>query len=362
MTTIAAFCPLSLQTLFDVNVVPIKGGKLYFYDAGTTTPRTVYRDSALAMAHSTPVRTDAYGRIPPIYVGLGLYKIVLKDSADALISQVDGLPGATDSGTDPSPSTDVVWTSGDIKIAFSNSAQDGWLWANGQTVGNASSAGTARADADISDLFTKLWNTDSTLAVSGGRGSTAASDFAAAKTIALPDFRGRTFFGVDGMGTALATRITAATVATPNVIGSHFGAENVVLSTGQLASHTHATIIAAAGAHTPAGTMDVQGNHYHSGTTASNGNHTHVIASTAVVAAAGTARGIFGGGVTDQGTNTAGIHNHSFDTAPTGGHTHTITMAGVDPHVHSATAASVGANQAHANMPPGILVYVFIKL
>lgn len=77
--------------------------------------------------------------------------------------------------------------------------------ANGTTLGNGSSGATGHADADSSDLFTLLWNSyaDTEAPVSGGRGGSAAIDFAASKTITLPDARGRVTAAVGG--TELAT-------------------------------------------------------------------------------------------------------------------------------------------------------------
>lgn len=78
-------------------------------------------------------------------------------------------------------------------------APNGWVLANGQTIGNASSGATGRANADTESLFTLLWNslTNTEAPVSGGRGGSAASDFAAHKTITLPNANGRVSVGKD---------------------------------------------------------------------------------------------------------------------------------------------------------------------
>jgi hypothetical protein len=62
---------------------------------------------------------------------------------------------------------------------------------------------------DVQALFSYLWTTDANLAVSGGRGANAAADWAANKTIALPDQRGRGLSGLDDMGNTAAGRLTA---------------------------------------------------------------------------------------------------------------------------------------------------------
>lgn len=80
-----------------------------------------------------------------------------------------------------------------------SSSPSGWLICNGSTIGNAASSATGRANADTAVLFGLLWNNwaDAQAAVSGGRGVSAAADFAANKTIAIPDLRGKVSAGVD---------------------------------------------------------------------------------------------------------------------------------------------------------------------
>ena len=53
--------------VYDANGFPIPGALLYTYVPGTTTPRTVYTDSALSVASSNPVVADASGTFVPLY-------------------------------------------------------------------------------------------------------------------------------------------------------------------------------------------------------------------------------------------------------------------------------------------------------
>lgn len=82
---------------FDDNGVPLSGGKIYTYAAGTTTPKTTYTDYTGATAHSNPIILDAAGR-PPSEVWLNYgdaYKFILKDSNDTLVGtfdHIDGIP------------------------------------------------------------------------------------------------------------------------------------------------------------------------------------------------------------------------------------------------------------------------------
>jgi hypothetical protein len=106
---------------------------------------------------------------------------------------------------------------GTIIILHSATLGAGYLYANGQTIGNAASNASARANADVSLLFETLWNADINLVIytsAGGvtsRGASAAADFAANKALALPDLRDRAVIGVGNMGGAAAAgRVTPA--------------------------------------------------------------------------------------------------------------------------------------------------------
>lgn len=80
----------------DDNNDPISGAKIYFFDAGTTTPRTVYTDAALSTAHAVPVVADSAGRSPLIFIDPtgGNYKMRVDDASDVLVFEDDDIsPG-----------------------------------------------------------------------------------------------------------------------------------------------------------------------------------------------------------------------------------------------------------------------------
>src|SRR5688500_5289623 len=89
-------------------------------------------------------------------------------------------------------------TPGQISFHARTTAPTGWIKANGGTIGNASSGGTTRANADTATLFTLLWeqfsNTILPIFTSAGvastRGANAAADFAANKRLTIHDARG----------------------------------------------------------------------------------------------------------------------------------------------------------------------------
>jgi len=140
---------------------------------------------------------------------------------------------------------DRLWQTGDYKHTSRATPPPGWVFADGRTIGGPGSGATSRAHADTAALFELLWADypQAVLAVSGGRGASAAEDFAAGKTIALPDLRGRLLLGRDDMGGAAANRVTATGAGNPGIaatqIGAAGGADRHALSVEQLPSHDH---------------------------------------------------------------------------------------------------------------------------
>lgn len=78
--------------------VPLTGGKLYTYTAGTTTPATTYTTSAGNVAQANPIVLDSAGRVPnEIWLTEGAtYKFVLKTSTDTTIATWDNIPSLND--------------------------------------------------------------------------------------------------------------------------------------------------------------------------------------------------------------------------------------------------------------------------
>lgn len=80
----------------DANGLPLSGGKIYTYAAGTTTPQNSYTDSTGVTPAANPVILDSAGRAT-IWLS-GYYKIVVKDSLDNTISTTDNITAAGASG------------------------------------------------------------------------------------------------------------------------------------------------------------------------------------------------------------------------------------------------------------------------
>lgn len=125
---------------------------------------------------------------------------------------------------------------------FATTPDSGWIFLDGRTIGSGASSATNRANADTESLFTLIWNAlaDAQAPVSSGRGASAAADFAANKTLTLPDARGRVMVGRDDMSGSAANRITAAGSGIDGtVLGNSGGAQTHTLVTGELPAHTH---------------------------------------------------------------------------------------------------------------------------
>jgi hypothetical protein len=89
-----------IEQALDDNGIPLEGAKLRFYDAGTTTPRTVYSDSGLTTAITQPVVADAAGRFVQVYLQAGIYKYTLHTADDVLVTSQDNVdPGLSASGS-----------------------------------------------------------------------------------------------------------------------------------------------------------------------------------------------------------------------------------------------------------------------
>lgn len=77
--------------------VPLTGGKIFTYAAGTTTPQASYTTSQGNVAWTNPIVLDAAGRVPSggeIWLTSGVrYKFVLTDANDVLIATYDNING-----------------------------------------------------------------------------------------------------------------------------------------------------------------------------------------------------------------------------------------------------------------------------
>lgn len=82
--------PVLKQRFFDANGLPLAGGQLFTYLAGTTTPLATYTDSTGVTPNANPVILDSSG-YANIWMGPTSYKFVLEDSLSNIIFTIDNV-------------------------------------------------------------------------------------------------------------------------------------------------------------------------------------------------------------------------------------------------------------------------------
>lgn len=86
----AILIPYISGQYFDSNGDPLNGGKIYAYEAGTTTPKDTFTEQDGNTANANPVILDSAGKAD-IWLGEGAYKFVITDSADNTIQTIDNV-------------------------------------------------------------------------------------------------------------------------------------------------------------------------------------------------------------------------------------------------------------------------------
>lgn len=240
------------------SAAPAVGAKAYFYQGNTTTPIAVYQDAAEATPHADPVVADGNGRWPSVFIPfIASFDVRATTSGGTQLYYPRAIPNPdpVEASVDSIDDNQLLQT-GDIIFAPKTGTRSGFVRVNGRTIGSASSGATERANADTSDLFEYLWNNfaNGILAVSGGRGGSAAADFAANKPIALLDGRSGTLRGVSDMGNSSDSLLASATFTTGDATtgGSWAGANTHVITTAQMPVTTPAGSISQI---TPAGSI-----------------------------------------------------------------------------------------------------------
>lgn len=115
----------------DAAGAPVSGAKIKFYEANTTTAKTVYSDADLSVSLGStvycgsdgfPVASSGSNTEVSVYVGTASYRVVITDSDDVEILSLDDIKGALDTSnflTTSSTSTlsmPVVTKTGDYTI------------------------------------------------------------------------------------------------------------------------------------------------------------------------------------------------------------------------------------------------------
>lgn len=149
------------EQFFDNNGVPLNGGLLYTYQAGSSTPLATYTDISGNVANSNPIVLNSAGRLADeIWLTYGFnYKFVLKDSTGSTIGTYDNIYGIV--GVQTAVGTTIP--AGMISIWYGaiGSVPSGWYLCDG-------SNGTP----DLRDRF--IVGAGSTYSVAATGGSTDA--------------------------------------------------------------------------------------------------------------------------------------------------------------------------------------------
>jgi hypothetical protein len=104
---------------FNNDGLPLNAGKIFTYQAGSTTPLTTYTDSSGLIANTNPIILGTDGRPPStIWLSEGFfYKFVLATSSNVTIQTYDnlyGIVGATPPAATPIPAGGIFLWSGSI--------------------------------------------------------------------------------------------------------------------------------------------------------------------------------------------------------------------------------------------------------
>ena len=119
------------QQFFDNNGLPLAGGLIYQYQAGSSTPLATYTTNNGTTPNSNPIILDSSGRCPnEIWMQTGYsYKFILQTSAGVTLQTLDNLyPILQNSGTSGTtiPTGLITMWSGSI-----GSIPSGWILCNG---------------------------------------------------------------------------------------------------------------------------------------------------------------------------------------------------------------------------------------
>jgi len=103
--------PWPVFTVFGTDGFPLIGGKLYTYDAGTSTPRASYADPFYTTPNSNPVILNSEGQAV-VYLD-GYYNLRLHDDEEVLLWSVDSYTFS--SGVTPTPGL-VQWGASEVTL------------------------------------------------------------------------------------------------------------------------------------------------------------------------------------------------------------------------------------------------------
>ena len=374
---------VSPQQFFDNNGNPLSGGKVYYYQPGTLTPKIVWNDANETTPLTNPVILNAAGRpngAVAIY-GEGTYRQIIKDANNNQIADIVTASGGGGSGgSSATGDGDLVGT---IKPWAGLIAPNQYAFAYGQelsrttfnTLYTAITYSTSVSCTSGSPILTGISDTTqisigsdvelscvaagttviskTAITVTLSANSSITSDVTAlffpwgngngSTTFNLPDLRGYAIAGRDNMGGVAAGRLTTAYfnpggTSDPDALGAPGGNQLHTMTLLELVAHTHT------------GTTGTESaTHIHSGTTNVGNANINV----------GDTMGLTGGFTyNNSGAGTFKSPNTITDT----GHTHSFTSGTESAtHTHNFTTASTGSTAAFSVVQPTLTLNYIIK-
>jgi hypothetical protein len=111
----------AFSQFFDGEGNPLPGGKLWFYEPGSTdTAKDTYSDVSEATPNTNPVILDADGRAGDIF-GSGSYRVVSTDADDIQIEVFDPVGGTFGKAAFDTWDTDIIYDVGELVTGSDNS-------------------------------------------------------------------------------------------------------------------------------------------------------------------------------------------------------------------------------------------------
>jgi microcystin-dependent protein len=151
---------------FDNNGVPLSGGKLYTYEAGTTTPAETYTTRAGTVDNANPIILNSAGRTPNEiwFTGGVLFKFVLTTSTDVLIGTYDDIASIND----PTQNNTLITVTGTNALTGTSPSPITAYTTGYQATFIAVNANTAAVTIDIDGVGTKSITKNGAIALAAG--------------------------------------------------------------------------------------------------------------------------------------------------------------------------------------------------
>ncbi len=122
MSAALQLSPVPVLQFFTSAGLPLVGGQLFSYQAGTTTPLATYTDSTGGTPNANPVVLDSQGKCV-VWLGTAAYKLVLKDSLNNVIWTSDNIQSTPDLSITTSKFALLSVTSGVIAVGAVGATQ-----------------------------------------------------------------------------------------------------------------------------------------------------------------------------------------------------------------------------------------------